>query len=78
MKKLRNMRRREKRHKSLSNIIEDYLSELTKESECGQTAETKIQDLAPITKSLAGLLKGKEHIDIKEDKIAYLRKKHDL
>ncbi|XDD52020.1 DUF6364 family protein [Leptospira sp. WS92.C1] len=68
----------QKRHKSVSNIIEDYLAELTKESGRKQKTETKIQDLAPITKSLAGILKGKEQIDIKEDKVTYLRKKHDL
>ncbi|MCL8268377.1 MULTISPECIES: DUF6364 family protein [Leptospira] len=66
----------QKRHKSLSSIIEDYLAELTKESEHEQKVKTKAQDLAPITKSLAGLLKGKEYVDIKEDKAAYLRKKH--
>ncbi|QDK24675.1 toxin-antitoxin system, antitoxin component [Leptospira weilii] len=52
------------------------MAELTKESEREQKVKTKAQDLAPITKSLAGLLKGKEYVDIKEDKAAYLRKKH--
>lgn len=61
-----------KKHKSLSEMVEEYLKEITKPSQTGILK----QNLPPITKELSGLLKGKPVLDFKKEIADYLDKKY--
>jgi hypothetical protein len=61
------------RKKSLSKIIEDYLKSLSVPNE---SDESTISSLPPISKSLAGILKGKPEVDYKSTMADYLVRKH--
>ncbi|WP_411821948.1 DUF6364 family protein [Leptospira sp. 'Mane'] len=58
------------RNKSLSKLIEDYLDGIS------STKTSDQEELPPITKKLAGILKGKKEIDIKKEISSYLEKKY--
>ena len=61
----------EKHSKSLSRLIQDYLESISKKD----GYETS-PSLPPITKELAGILKGKKQINFREDITSYLEKKY--
>ena len=58
------------RNKSLSKLIEDYLGGISSK------IPTNDENLPPVTKKLAGILKGKIEIDIKNDIANFLEKKY--
>ena len=58
------------RNKSLSKLIEDYLSGVSSEIPWNK------QNIPPVTKKLAGILKGKKEINPKKDISEYLEKKY--
>ena len=58
------------RKKSLSNIIEDYLKSLS------IAQKEDINHIPPVTKSLAGILKGKPEINFPSEIVSYLEKKY--
>lgn len=61
----------ERHSKSLSRLIQDYLESISK------TDRDEIsRSIPPITKELAGILKGKKQINFREDITSYLEKKY--
>ncbi|PJZ44750.1 DUF6364 family protein [Leptospira brenneri] len=58
------------RNKSLSKLIEDYLGGISSKIPSDE------ENLPPVTKKLAGILKGKKDIDIKNDIAHFLEKKY--
>ena len=58
------------RNKSLSKLVEDYLA--------GIISKTPSNDdnIPPVTKKLAGILKGKKEINTKNDISTFLEKKY--
>jgi hypothetical protein len=61
------------RKKSLSQIIENYLKSLYyKDNDTGLDLDV----IPPVTKSLAGLLKGKKEIDFRSSITDYLENKY--
>lgn len=58
------------RNKSLSKLIEDYLAGISSKIPPNE------QNLPPITKKLAGILKGKKEINLKNDISNFLEKKY--
>ena len=61
----------EKRGKSVSRIVQDYLASISKnESKEGE------RTLGPITRELHGVLKGKISLDYKLDIADYIEKKY--
>ncbi len=61
-----------KREKSLSQIVEDFLRSIS----TNEISKSPIESIPPITKSLAGILKGKEELDFRSSIADYLEKKH--
>jgi hypothetical protein len=62
-----------RRKKSLSSLIEDYLKSISAKEQNNTSA---LESIPPITKSLAGILKGKIEIDIKSSISTYLENKY--
>lgn len=60
------------KHKSLSGMIEDYLTDLTKVKK----TQDFNNDLPQITKELLGVLKNKPEVNLKKDMIQFLEKKY--
>ena len=60
------------KHRSLSEMVEEYLKEITKANKTGVFKE----DLPPITKELSGILKNKPVLDYKKDITEYLENKY--
>jgi hypothetical protein len=60
----------QKRGKSVSKIVQDYLASISK-SETEQSKPT----IGPLTRELSGILKGKS-VDYKRDIAEYLEKKY--
>jgi hypothetical protein len=61
------------RNKSLSRIIEDYLKSISINNDSNEITS---QSIPPITKSLAGILRGKKEIDFHSSIAEFLDKKH--
>ena len=60
------------KNKSLSQIIEDYLKTIPVDE-----VETNfIKEIPPVTRSLAGILKGKEEFDFKNEISNYITGKY--
>jgi len=60
------------KHRSLSEMVKEYLKEITKANKTGVFKE----DLPPITKELSGILKNKPVLDYKKDITEYLENKY--
>jgi hypothetical protein len=60
-----------KNHTSLSRMIEDYFSNLTKKE-----AKVDVDELSPLVKSLSGILNLPDDFDFKKDRTNYLEKKY--
>jgi hypothetical protein len=60
-----------KNHTSLSRMIEDYFSNLTKKE-----AKVDVDELSPLVKSLSGILNLPDDFDFKKDRTNYLQKKY--
>ncbi|HOA07045.1 MAG TPA: DUF6364 family protein [Spirochaetota bacterium] len=61
-----------RREKSLSQIVEDYLKSIS----ANEMPKSTSDNIPPVTKSLAGILKGKDDFDLKSSITEYLEKKH--
>ena len=61
-----------RREKSLSQIVEDYLKSIS----TNEVSKSPTDNIPPITKSLAGILKGKDDFDFRSSITEYLEKKH--
>ncbi len=61
----------QKRGKSISKIVQDYLSTISKND-----SKTSTNALGPITQELHGVLKGKLSLDYKLDIADYIEKKY--
>lgn len=63
-----------KQNKSISKIVEDYLSELTKSKKKGKI------EIPPEVKAVTGSLKApkNKHMDWRKAKVDYLTKKHGI
>ena len=61
----------EKRHISLSKLVQNYLDQLSHQSSDSES------DIDPDILALTGILKGKvpDHIDLKEERFKYLKGK---
>ncbi len=57
-------------HTSLSQLFENYLSELTRKEKKDE------DDISPLVKSLSGVVKLQENFDFKNDRTQYLERKH--
>ena len=57
-------------HTSLSRLLEQYLTELTKEGE-----KVVIDDISPLVKSLSGVLKLPDDFEHKADRTHFLEQK---
>ncbi len=62
-----------KRKKSLSSLIEDYLKSISSKE---KDNASEMDSVPPVTRSLAGILKGKKEIDVKSSIAAYLEDKY--
>ncbi|MFI5196389.1 MAG: DUF6364 family protein [Chitinophagales bacterium] len=60
-----------KNHTSLSQMIENYFSNLTKKERNNDKDE-----ISPLVKSLSGVLQLPDNFDFKKDRIKYLDKKY--
>ena len=60
-----------KNHTSLSQMIEDYFSNLTKKERNHDKDE-----ISPLVKNLSGVLQLPDNFDFKKDRIKYLDKKY--
>jgi DNA-directed RNA polymerase subunit F len=60
------------KNKSLSRIIEEYLSDLTKSQKETNTRDT----IPPITKELAGILKNKKNLNTRSSIASFLEEKY--
>jgi Family of unknown function (DUF6364) len=60
-----------KRKKSLSQIIEDYLKSLS-----NNKGSFSLESIPPVTKSLAGILKGRQIVDHRSAITDYLETKY--
>jgi hypothetical protein len=60
-----------KNHISLSKMIEDYFSNLTKKEKASQKEE-----ISPLVKSLSGVLELPDSFDYKKNRIKYLEEKY--
>jgi aromatic ring hydroxylase len=58
------------RNKSLSKLIEDYLGGIISKTPSND------ENIPPVTKKLAGILKGKKEINTKNDISTFLEKKY--
>ena len=58
-------------HTSLSQLFENYLSELTRKEK-----KSDKEDISPLVKSLSGVMKLPENFDFKNDRTQYLEKKY--
>ncbi len=58
------------RNKSLSKLIEDYLGGISSK------ISSNDENIPPVTKKLAGILKGKKEFNIKNDISNFLEKKY--
>ncbi|MBX2904869.1 MAG: hypothetical protein KF744_02445 [Taibaiella sp.] len=61
----------ENNHTSLSQVVESYLSELTKKEK-----ETDGNKISPLVQSLMGVLDLPADFDFKKDRTAYLKSKY--
>jgi len=62
-----------RRKKSLSSLIEDYLKSISSKE---QNDLSTIDSIPPVTRSLAGILKGKQEKDINATIADYLENKY--
>lgn len=60
-----------KNHTSLSQVIENYLSELTRKEK-----STDNDSISPLVKGLSGVLQLPDNYDFKKDKTAHLQEKY--
>ncbi len=61
-----------RREKSLSQIVEDYLKSVSTD----EVSKSPVDNIPPVAKSLAGILKGKDDFDFRTSITEYLEKKH--
>ncbi|MBN8219605.1 MAG: antitoxin [Spirochaetes bacterium] len=61
----------QKRGKSISRIVQDYLSSISKND-----SQVSSQTLGPVTQELHGVLKGKISLDYKLEIADYIEKKY--
>ncbi|MCW7470114.1 DUF6364 family protein [Leptospira kanakyensis] len=59
------------RNKSLSRLVEDYLDGLSSNND-----PLKAKDIPPITRKLAGVLKGNPDVDIRKEIASHLENKY--
>ncbi len=60
-----------KNHTSLSQVIENYLTDITRKGEDNT-------DISPLVKSLSGVLNLPDNFDPKKDRTKYLREKYKV